>query len=94
VGLDVGYTGTGALYKKRESNTDLHNELEARMPEYLQEYEHRQQEKALSLRMKLDPIPASSIHNESLHGSSYHGRKVVTAIESLDFSNGNKSSEH
>ena len=64
------------------------------MPEYLQEYEHRQQEKSHFLRMKLNPIPASSIHNESLHGSSYHGRKVVTAIESLDCSNGNKTSEH
>ncbi len=94
MGLDVGYTGTGSLYKKRENNADLHDEVEAKMPEYLQEYEYRQQEKAHFSRMKLNPILANSIHNESLHGSSYHGRRVVTAIESLDCSNRNKSSEH
>ncbi|KAL3823898.1 hypothetical protein ACHAXA_005480 [Cyclostephanos tholiformis] len=91
VGLDIGYTG--AIYKNRENKVDVHDELEAKMPEYLEEYKNRREEKALLVKAKtetrqgvLAPIPASSVHNPSIHGSSYHGRKVVTAFESLDCS--------
>lgn len=93
VGLDIGYTG--AVYKKRESNDDVHDELEAKMPDYVEEYKHRRLEKAHTKvetrKGMLTPIPASSVHNSSFHGSSYHGRKVVTAIESLDCSSDRKS---
>ena len=40
-----------------------------------------------------DGIPASSIHQYSLHGSSYHGKKIITPtsqlIESLDTTGSN-----
>lgn len=74
VGLDIGYTGGGSTHHREN--------FDGEMDEYLQEYEHRKREKA-SLKRGL---PASSIHNDSLHGSSYHGRKIITPnmIESLD----------
>ena len=63
---------------------------------YLQEYEDRKMEKA-HLKQINDAdrrgsggsrgaIPASSVHQDSLHGNSYHGRKIITSsmIESLD----------
>ena len=91
MGLDVGYTGAGMLFNKRDSNADLHDEIDAKMPEFLNEYEHRQSEKAALAKLKLSPIPASSIHNGMLHGHSYHGRKVITAIDSLDCSSDRKA---
>ena len=56
------------------------------MDEYLQEYEHRQREKAYFKKNNDRGLPASSIHQESLHGNSYHGRRIITSnmIESLD----------
>ena len=92
VGLDIGYTGGN----KKARNTE---ESEARMNEYLKEYEHRKRERAYfkKLNKGMDGsngsktsspsgIPASSIHNQSLHGNSYHGRRIIssTMIESLD----------
>ena len=87
MGLDVGYTG--AEYKRRGSDSKEDDKID----EYLKEYDHRKREKAYiakanfaSRKGLLAPIPASSVHLGSLHGHSYHGRKVITAsmIDSLD----------
>ena len=52
------------------------------MPDYLEEYQHRRVEKAQvkveTRKGMLASIPASSVHNQQLHGHSYHGRKVIT----------------
>eukprot|EP01083_Nonionella_stella_P044940 120869_1 len=78
VGLDIGYTGG---FQKHRAIGDV--ETEAKMEDYLKEYEHRKREKAY---LKNREHPMSSVHQESLHGNSYHGRKIITTqmIESLD----------
>ena len=95
VGLDVGYTG--AEFKRRGSNP----KEDDYMDEYLKEYEHRKREKAYLAKANFDsrkgllaPIPASSVHLGSLHGHSYHGRKVITPsmIDSLDASRSSHAS--
>ena len=95
VGLDIGYTGD----RKHRNSTGVDEgdeESEARMKQYLEEFEHRQRERAYFKKManeRRDGIPASSIHQYSLHGSSYHGKKIVTPtsqlIESLDTTGSN-----
>lgn len=66
VGLDVGYTG-GSLHKRLHGGED-----EKKLSGYLEEYVNRKQE-----RKGRGPL-ASSVHSVSLHGNSYHGRKVIT----------------
>jgi len=66
VGLDVGYTG-GSLHKRLHGGED-----EKKYSAYLEEYVNRKQE-----RKGRGPL-ASSVHSVSLHGNSYHGRKVIT----------------
>ena len=84
VGLDVGYTG-GALHRR------LHGkgiDDDQNFSEYLDEYVHRRRERAF-LKNSSGHIPASSVHNLSLHGNSYHGRKVITpAMKEEAMSNG------
>jgi hypothetical protein len=98
VGLDIGYTGGKAALHTSSG------ELET-IDEYLQEYEQRKRERAYvfaNRKSLLTPIPASSVHNPSMHGHSYHGRKVITPtmINSLDASSSsqiganNKNSTH
>jgi len=73
------------------------DESEDRMQEYLREYEHRQRERAFFKKMnqarRNSPggIPASSVHQQSLHGHSYHGRKIISSsnLESLDTTSDN-----
>ncbi|KAL7532378.1 hypothetical protein ACHAXR_004590 [Thalassiosira sp. AJA248-18] len=93
VGLDIGYSG--GYHKHRET---LNKDLEGKMDEYLQEYAHRKKEKALMYIHKRNskllgsaPIPASSVHQENLHGNSYHGRRIITSgmIEALDTTSDN-----
>mmetsp|Transcript_1890 Transcript_1890/g.2797 ORF Transcript_1890/g.2797 Transcript_1890/m.2797 type:complete len:602 (+) Transcript_1890:132-1937(+) len=71
VGLDVGYTG-GALHKRLHAKDDDQN-----YSAYLDEYVHRRKERAF-MKNTSGHIPASSVHSPSLHGHSYHGRKVIT----------------
>lgn len=76
VGLDVGYTG-GALHKRLHGNEGEDDQTSA----YLDEYVHRRKEKAFLKNNSghiSNGLPASSVHSISLHGSSYHGRKVIT----------------
>ena len=68
VGLDVGYTG-GSLHKRLHGHG---GEDEKKYSAYLEEYVNRKQE-----RKGRGPL-ASSVHSVSLHGNSYHGRKVIT----------------
>lgn len=68
VGLDVGYTG-GSLHKRLHGHG---GEDEKKYSAYLEEYINRKQE-----RKGRGPL-ASSVHSVSLHGNSYHGRKVIT----------------
>ena len=95
MGLDVGYTG--AEYKRRGSDS----KEDDKMDEYLKEYGHRKRERAYlakanfaSRKGLLAPIPASSVHLGSLHGHSYHGRKVITQdmIDSPDVSRSSHAS--
>eukprot|EP00986_Skeletonema_menzelii_P012391 scaffold6832_cov81-Skeletonema_menzelii.AAC.14 len=73
VGLDVGYTG-GALHKRLHGkDSDEDKDYSA----YLDEYVHRRKERAF-LKNASGHIPASSVHSPSLHGHSYHGRRVIT----------------
>lgn len=67
VGLDVGYTG-GSLHKRLHGGEDEKNHSA-----YLEEYVNRKRE-----RKGFGGPLASSVHSVSLHGSSYHGRKVIT----------------
>jgi len=85
VGLDIGYTG--GFQKHRPS---WNAEQEAKMEDYLKEWEHRKMEKALLKKVNDRAHLGSSVHQESLHGNSYHGRRIITSnmIESLD-ANGN-----
>mmetsp|Transcript_1566 Transcript_1566/g.3355 ORF Transcript_1566/g.3355 Transcript_1566/m.3355 type:complete len:580 (+) Transcript_1566:135-1874(+) len=78
VGLDIGYTGA------ERGGCNKHGNYNEEMDEYLKEYEHRKRER-IELK-KIRSIPASSIHQERLHGNSYHGRRIITQemIESLD----------
>jgi hypothetical protein len=74
VGLDVGYTG-GALHKRLYGKTEEDKNYSA----YLDEYADRRKERAyLKNTSGHSGLPASSVHSISLHGSSYHGRKVIT----------------
>jgi hypothetical protein len=91
VGLDIGYTGAEALCDCRGSSSKEDDKMDG----YLKEYEHRKREKAYLAKANIDsckgllaPIPASSVHLGSLHGHSYHGRRVITSdmIEALDAS--------
>ena len=93
VGLDIGYMGG---HPRR--NDDLDAQMHSKMDEYLKEYEHRKREKAYIKKVegarrisKSTPLSASSVHQESLHGNSYHGRRIITSqmIESLDTTGGN-----
>ena len=97
MGLDVGYTGAGVLKNRRPSIP----KEDDKMDDYMKEYEHRRSERFLLAQAKADsrkgllaPIPASSVHIGSLHGHSYHGRKVITQtmIDSLDASHASRSS--
>ena len=81
VGLDIGYSG--GVHK---SHSKMNEELETKMDEYLKEYEHRQRERVYLKRVNTKntissrgAVPASSVHQESLHGNSYHGRKIITS---------------
>mmetsp|Transcript_33036 Transcript_33036/g.60582 ORF Transcript_33036/g.60582 Transcript_33036/m.60582 type:complete len:279 (+) Transcript_33036:210-1046(+) len=84
VGLDIGYTGGGI--RNHRDNFESEN-----LDEFLKEYEHRQRERAYFKKNSDRGIPASSIHQDSLHGSSYHGRRIITQnmIESLDTTSSN-----
>ena len=73
VGLDVGYTG-GELHKRLHAQD---SDEDKNYSAYLDEYVHRRRERAFK-RNDRGGIPASSIHSPSLHGSSYHGRKLIT----------------
>jgi hypothetical protein len=95
VGLDVGYTGAEYVRRGSKSKED------DKMDEYLKEYEHRKREKAYLAKANIEsrkgllaPIPASSVHIGSLHGHSYHGRKVITQdmIDSPDVSRSSHAS--
>jgi len=95
IGLDVAYRG-GML----DSNDDQDEETKKKMDDYIKEYEHRKAEKAHFLQMNDNrsgslfsrtPIPASSLHNENLHGHSFHGRRVIAA-GSLDASKTSRDS--
>mmetsp|Transcript_47037 Transcript_47037/g.98630 ORF Transcript_47037/g.98630 Transcript_47037/m.98630 type:complete len:580 (+) Transcript_47037:445-2184(+) len=87
VGLDIGYTG--GVRKHRSSYED---QVEGKMDEYIQEYEHRRRERAHlkknTVHGRGNDVLASSVHNTQLHGNSYHGRKIITQnmIDSLDVS--------
>lgn len=54
---------------------------------YLDEYAARRKEKAAG-----GELPASSVHSMSLHGNSYHGRKVITPEMSAEAVMSNSSS--
>ncbi len=89
VGLDVGYTG-GALHKRLHPKSA---EDEKQYSAYLDEYVHRRRERAF-LKNSSGHIPASSIHSPSLHGHSYHGRKVITpAMKEAAMNNSRSSKE-
>jgi len=88
VGLDVGYTG-GALHKRLHGKESEEENYSA----YLDEYVHRRKERAYMKNSSAHGgLPASSVHSISLHGSSYHGRKVITpAMKEAALSNSSGS---
>ena len=62
--------------------------------QYLEEYVNRRQEKAyLKLANGKGGLPASSVHSVSLHGNSYHGRKVITPEMQMENSNGGSAAD-
>jgi len=88
VGLDVGYTG-GALHRRLHGKESEEENYSA----YLDEYVHRRKERAYMKNSSAHGgLPASSVHSISLHGSSYHGRKVITpAMKEAALSNSSGS---
>ncbi len=85
IGLDVAYKG-GIIEGRDQQDEDLTD----KMDDYIKEYEHRKAEKAhfiqmhenrIGGRLRLSPngISASSLHNESINGRSYHGRRVIAS---------------
>ena len=89
VGLDIGYTGN--TRHRDVLDKELQNQIDA----FMGEYEHRTRERAYFKKQGRGPfgsIPASSLHNDQLHGNSYHGRKIV--VDPLEVSRNAARREH
>mmetsp|Transcript_34870 Transcript_34870/g.79609 ORF Transcript_34870/g.79609 Transcript_34870/m.79609 type:complete len:591 (-) Transcript_34870:247-2019(-) len=84
VGLDIGYMGGRSALRAHRNSIEVGEGGKDKMDEYLAEYEERKRERMYFRKIgKNNTLPASSVHSRSLHGTSYHGRKI-TDIDSVN----------